>query len=373
MDTASALLFIIQELELETLRDVQLQEVLRGAARWAKRRQPNLKMGNMKDSVFHFTRIAKRWLHFLGRLKVPTRPPTPFSELLSEFAASISEQGRSAETVKTYCAQTAPFLRWLEKRHRSFGCLCLEDVDDFLAFKGLTGWNRTSVATLARTLKAFFVHAEQRGWCARGIAEGMLMPRRYKIADIPEGPNWDEVWRLLQSVPSERAADIRSRAVLFLLAIYGLRSGEVSRLRLSDVNWRQSTFVVHRSKRGGTQQFPLTHEVGDVILEYIRKARPECICGHLFTSLRIPYRPLTQQMVWEITNYWFDQVGIRCRHNGPHALRHACATHLLREGASYREIGDFLGHRNANSPRTYARVDLEALRKVGDFSLGGLQ
>lgn len=373
MDTASSLLFIIQELKLEELRDVELKEVLRAGARWAKRRRAKLKLGNTKDSLYHFTRIANKWLRFVGRLKVPTRPSAPFAVLLMDFAKALSDHGRSGETVKTYCAQTSLFLRWFAQRHRSFRLLHLEDVDDFLAVKGTAGWNRTSISTLARTLRVFFSYAEQRRWCVRGIAKGMLVPRRYKKADIPEGPSWEDVRRLLESVPGERAADIRARAVLTLLAVYGVRSGEISRLQLDHIDWRRRTFIVHRSKRGGVQQFPLTHEVGDAIVDYLTKARPRCAYPHVFVSLHIPYRPLTQQMVWEITNYWYKQVGIHCRHNGPHSLRHACATHLLREGSSYRELADFLGHRNPNSPRTYAQVDLSALRRVGDFSLEGLR
>ncbi len=51
-----------------------------------------------------------------------------------------------------------------------------------------------------------------------------------------------------------------------LLAVYGLRSGEISRLLLSDFDWRLETFTVNHSKRGGAQKYPLQREVGDAIL-----------------------------------------------------------------------------------------------------------
>ncbi|MER9250051.1 tyrosine-type recombinase/integrase [Mesorhizobium sp. M0590] len=57
---------------------------------------------------------------------------------------------------------------------------------------------------------------------------------------------------------------------------------------------------------------------------------------------------------------------------GPHGLRHACATHLVAQGLSLKEIGDHLGHRSAFATRTYARVDLAGLREVGASDLGGL-
>jgi site-specific recombinase XerD len=66
-------------------------------------------------------------------------------------------------------------------------------------------------------------------------------------------------------------------------------------------------------------------------------------------------------------------LGIELRHQGPHALRHACATRLLQKGSSLKEIADFLGHRNTKSVGIYAKCDIAALRKVAAFRLGGLR
>ena len=66
-------------------------------------------------------------------------------------------------------------------------------------------------------------------------------------------------------------------------------------------------------------------------------------------------------------------LGASIPHHGPHALRHACATHLLAQGLSLKEIGDHLGHCDPDTTRIYAKVDLPGLRQVAaDFDLGGL-
>jgi integrase/recombinase XerD len=54
------------------------------------------------------------------------------------------------------------------------------------------------------------------------------------------------------------------------------------------------------------------------------------------------------------------------------ALRHACATHLLEQGFSLKEISDHLGHRNLDTTTIYAPVNLVGLREVANLSLGGL-
>jgi integrase/recombinase XerD len=63
---------------------------------------------------------------------------------------------------------------------------------------------------------------------------------------------------------------------------------------------------------------------------------------------------------------------VSLKHRGPHSLRHACATRLLAEGLSMKEIGDHLGHRKTDTTRVYAKVNLAGLRQVANFNLGGL-
>ena len=66
------------------------------------------------------------------------------------------------------------------------------------------------------------------------------------------------------------------------------------------------------------------------------------------------------------------RLDLSLKHLGPKSLRHACATHLVAQGLSLKEIGDHLGHRSAEATRIYAKVDLDALRQVADLELGGL-
>jgi site-specific recombinase XerD len=68
-----------------------------------------------------------------------------------------------------------------------------------------------------------------------------------------------------------------------------------------------------------------------------------------------------------------QRVGIKSLpHHGPHALRHACAAHLLSENFTLKEIGDHLGHKSSVATRIYAKVDLAGLREVAAFDLGGV-
>ena len=248
----------------------------------------------------------------------------------------------------------------------------VEDVDELLAMKGVSGWNRKSVSVAAQALRAFFRYAETRGWCATGFAKGIEAPKIHQYEGLPDGPSWEEVRRLLKSLKGSGPAMLRARAILSLLAIYGLRSSEVSRLMLSDFDWREEVFEVNHSKRGGPQSYPLQRQVGDAILQYLKRGRPRCACRHLFVPLNPPYRPIGAEALWTLTSRRLRATGIHCRKRGPHVLRHACATRWLQQGASFKEIGGLLGHRGLESVGIYAKVDLPALRAVAAVDLGGL-
>src|SRR5229473_2198406 len=77
---------------------------------------------------------------------------------------------------------------------------------------------------------------------------------------------------------------------------------KVARLRLSDFDWRDETFVVQRSKRGGLQHYPIQYEVGETILRYLRNGRPHYSCRHVFVTLHPPYRPLQSGSLWQIVS-----------------------------------------------------------------------
>jgi len=84
--------------------------------------------------------------------------------------------------------------------------------------------------------------------------------------------------------------------------------------------------------------------------------------------LRPPYRPLQSSSLWEVVSRRIKQLGIASRHKGPHALRHACATHLLNKGTSLKEIADFLGHSDRGR-WNLCEVRHASLRKVAAFRL----
>ena len=199
-----------------------------------------------------------------------------------------------------------------------------------------------------------------------------MFPRVYAQEAIPAGPSRDDVRRLLATTDSDRPTDIRDRALLLLLIVYGFRSGEVRCLQLDDLDWERELIRVRRSKQRRTQFFPLSRTVGDAILRYLKEVRPRSSHREVFLSLLAPIQPLRGCALRQAVASRLRTLGVSLPHYGPHVLRHACATHLLERGHTLAEIGGYLGHVCPDSTRLYAKVNLTGLRVVADLDLEGL-
>ena len=102
--------------------------------------------------------------------------------------------------------------------------------------------------------------------CAAGIAECIDAPLLYAFEHLPQGPEWEDVKRLIGHANGDTPEDIRDRPILLLHAVYGFRVSEVRQLRLEDIDWQNELIRLWRPKHGKTQEYPLTQDVGDAML-----------------------------------------------------------------------------------------------------------
>jgi site-specific recombinase XerD len=289
--------------------------------------------------------------------------------MLAEFRAFMEEdRGLSPATVKGCCSSVRPFLIQLLEGRRALQTITVSDVDSLLAHKvNEEHYARVSIRDYASSLRSFFRYAEMRGWCRVGIAASIMAPRVFKQETLPSGPTWDVVQEILDATTGDQSTAIRDHAILMLLAVYGVRSGEVARLQLTDIEWQRETITFTRSKMAGTHSFPLSPSVGAAIIRYLKEVRPKSLHRQVFLTRRAPVGPISNGAMWAVVSRQLRERAPSLKHHGPHSLRHACATHLINQGLSLKEIGDYLGHRDVEATRIYAKVDLARLRDVADF------
>jgi site-specific recombinase XerD len=371
---AQDLLTIIEYLDLEAAGDIDEEQINKAADRWARRQPQPPNVIDFRYGKLRFISHATQWLAFLGRLHQPEVPRPPYIHMIEEFSDYMREEkGLSPVTVHKRCQHVTQFLSRFDEQHRPFNEVSILDIDAAIARKGEhDAYTRSSIRTYASALRAFFHYAEQRGWCDPGLATAIMSPCIFAGEQLPKGPSWKDVQRLLASTEGDNATDIRDRALIMLFAVYGLRVSEVRALRLEDLDWENELLYVTRPKPRRRQTYPLSHTVGEALLRYLKEVRPSVRYREVFLTLLAPIQPSSSNSLYCTVAERFRALNIPSPHRGPHALRHACATRLLAEGLSMKEIGDHLGHRKPDSTRVYAKVDLAGLRQVADFEIGGV-
>ena len=370
---ARELLHVIQLLDIHSTPAVTTQQIEVTAKTWARSQCRRGRAHTFRWSRGLFVQVATDWLRFLGLLDEPVLQAPPFVEFTRQFHEWLNiERGLSPATISNYSWHAKQFLQWCQDYNRTLGTIQASDVDAFLVSRSEKGWCRVSIATCAKALRAFILYAEQRSWCHPLITRAVQGPRLFPQETLPSGPSWDEVNHIIDTLATDHPKDIRDRAIILLFALYGLRSGEVARLRLDDIDWETSRLSVCRSKQRRSQIYPLTPLAGHAIIRYLRRVRQQSPHRELFLTLKAPRRPLSISGLYNVVIRCFSNAEIETTHKGPHALRHACAMHLVGEGFSLKEIGDHLGHRSSSATRIYAKVNLPELRRVADIDLGGL-
>lgn len=218
----------------------------------------------------------------------------------------------------------------------------------------------SSRASAISTMRRFFAFLASREHILRDPAQAIPLP---KIRRLPRGILTERQARRLVAAPFPGSRiGKRDRAILETLYGTGIRLGEAARADVSDLDLRGRVLLVRSGKGKKDRLVPVPGRAALALDTYLIEARPELVKrldGALFISRHGARLSL---------------VGLRAvvqRHGramgvavSPHALRHTCATHLLRGGADIRHVQELLGHRCLATTALYTRVAIEDLRQV---------
>jgi integrase len=149
--------------------------------------------------------------------------------------------------------------------------------------------------------------------------------------------------------------------MLMLVARLGLRSVEVARLELDDIDWRAGELVV-RGKARRRDRLPLVAEVGDALSAHLSLPRRSTTLRQVFLASKAPTRAIRPDLVSDVCRRACERADVP--RVGAHRLRHALATDMLAQGATLVEVSQVLRHRDLATTAIYAKVDFTSLRRV---------
>lgn len=213
------------------------------------------------------------------------------------------------------------------------------------------------VAELRSLLRFLFV----RGLTPRLLTTAVPPVAGWRDTAIPKALPAGHVQQLLDHCDRSDPVQVRDYAILMLVARLGLRSVEVARMRLDDIDWRAGRIVLH-GKASREDSMPLPAEVGAALATYLTDVRPATPLRSVFVSCKAPQRAIRPDLVSDVTRRACDRAGLP--RVGAHRLRHTLATEMLQRGVRLADIGQVLRHRDLATTALYAKVDLATLRTI---------
>jgi integrase len=217
-------------------------------------------------------------------------------------------------------------------------------------------------------MRSFLRFLTMRGILQKDLSVDLPKIRVARDATIPSVWNQQLLVKVLEAVDRSSAKGKRDYAVLLLACRLGLRVGDIRTLKLDQLHWEDSTIEITQAKTETPLSLPLTNEVGEALIDYLKSGRPQTAHREVFIKVKPPFDPFMRDThLHHIVTRWRELAGIQFwapQKRGIHSLRHTLATRLLEKGTPLTTIAEILGHTSLESTRIYAKADVEALRSV---------
>jgi integrase/recombinase XerD len=175
-----------------------------------------------------------------------------------------------------------------------------------------------------------------------------------------------EVEAILREAEPTTAPGLRDRAMLETLYSTALRRMELPGLALYDVDTTRRLVMVREGKGRRDRVIPIGARAAAWVDKYLQESRPQLLIGDAQALFLSDYgEPVTPEYVAERVRRYMHFAGIK-KPGACHLLRHACATHMLENGADTRFIQALLGHENLATTQIYTHVSIEKLKQIHD-------
>jgi integrase len=291
-----------------------------------------------------------------------------FEQLVDEFRNSeLQNKNKSAGTIEWITGIAVQFFEFAQRKFEQPNDITLACVSDFLSVTAPT--HPRGMQHVTYCLRQILSFLNRNGYTLTNLSAAVpTIPKRNKR--IMPAFTEDEIRTMLSAF--DRHTDIGKRdfAMAMLAASTGLRSCDITKMRLQDIDWNNAEINLTQSKTQVAITLPLETNAGNAVVDYILHGRPKTDLDRIFLTHREPYRPVGRSLLGQRIVETCPAVA------GPgkraHSVRRYVATKLLAESVPAPKIREILGHTQKNSLRSYIRLETKGLAECA-LSFGGIE
>lgn len=294
------------------------------------------------------------------------------ANISSEVSATLMPTG-----VRSTAASAVSYFYWLQS-HGVADCGGI-DCRNTLRFLGDNAKSNSFMNTLIPRMRKVFKALRDMGY--DNVPDTILgykaAPRRNIILSAFSG---DEIDRMLSANDCTTFKGLRDFTILTLISMTGFRPGDVRRLKLSNIDFKNRVIDITQSKTGALLRLPMDRILAGVLSIYVRKARRMTGLNDnriLFPSATDWRSMMSGPEMSRMFKGCMERAGIEGGGGSDKSLytfRRTIGKWLLESGSRPETIASVLGHRSLGSFKHYVAISPSTLKKVAlDFRWAGLK
>jgi site-specific recombinase XerD len=291
---------------------------------------------------------------------------------LHQFAEKLELLGYSKRSIKDYPYDFGLFLRYLAEKENitNSADITPQHITAYhthLQYSRFRHGRHLATGTVVKRLEAvkkFYGIMFSEGLTEHNYAPLITAPKKKR--SIPRHvPGEKDMAAILDAIVPLDTLTIRDRALFELLYATGLRSEEVRTVTLDNLDRTERTLFV-TGKGAKDRIVPVGDWVMPYLLEYLEVSRPKLVNPRYplpIIFLTKNGRQINTPNLGDLLRKYVKKTGLDMNIS-PHTIRHACATHLLKNGADIRYVQELLGHSDLSSTQIYTKIDITFLKQA---------
>jgi site-specific recombinase XerD len=313
---------------------------------------------------------------------VATEIPS-LDRLIDNYLQCCTAEGKSRKTIEWYEANLKRFSQFLKREHlggaisdigppeaRRFILHLQNDVRRWETSPFINDTKGLSPHTIhgyASAIKAFWSWLPDEGYTPENCMTRLKCPRTPRKI-IPTF-SAEQIQRLLGALDPGTPTGFRDYAIILVFIDTGIRLSELVNLRLEDIDFGQSCFLVN-GKGNKERVVPFGSQVRRALWRYLGTVRPDpesSQVSRFFLSRQgFPLKPRAVQSMISRAGRRANVSGVRC---SPHTFRHTFAKQYLLNGGDVFSLQRILGHASLEIVRLYVNLtSLDVSRQHRKFS-----
>lgn len=177
--------------------------------------------------------------------------------------------------------------------------------------------------------------------------------------NIPITFSFEEINSITNSLSDKTPIDKRNKAIILIAIRLGMRIGDIINLKFDNINWITNEITFIQEKTKVINKLPLTEEIGNAIIDYVKNGRPKTTLRYIFVThdeniSKLSGKGNLRNYLIKIYNVANINPNIQ---KGTHIFRQSLASEMLKNENSLKIISSTLGHVNQNSAKNYLKID----------------